>query len=45
VKLADYMICDTLHNLLLDSEEDLLRVVQKQPLPLVLEKTAEEEVS
>ena len=33
VKLADFVICDTLHNLLLDSERDLLAFAAPAPPP------------
>jgi dynein heavy chain len=34
VKLADFVICDTLHNLLLDSERDLLAFCRPAPTPV-----------
>jgi len=34
VKLADFVICDTLHNLLLDSERDLLAFSRPEPSPV-----------
>ncbi|KAK3247052.1 hypothetical protein CYMTET_43439 [Cymbomonas tetramitiformis] len=36
VKLADYMICDTLHNLLIDSVSDILTVTAPPPEPEVV---------
>jgi hypothetical protein len=42
VKLADFIICDTLHNLLLDSEIDLLGFTAPPPLPPPPVKSEEE---